>query len=131
MKRYVNSCENVAKSNYRGHSYGGLCLNFIIIGIEMITKIKVSKFISKLLTAMKGIFQKEKFPSDAVVIVRYNKNAVRYSQSLNTLYYRGYRESNGVIYKGKEAKWVVNLSNKSLHTRIIALQKKVEDALSI
>lgn len=97
----------------------------------MITKIRVSKFISKLLTAMKGIFEKEKFPSDAVVIVRYNKNAVRYSQSLNTLYYRGYRESNGVIYKEKEAKWVVKLSNKSLHTRIIALQKKVEDALSI
>ena len=94
-------------------------------------KIKVSKFISKLLTAMKGIFEKEKFPSDAVIIMASKKNAVRYSQSLNTLYYRGYRENNGVIYKGKEARWVINLSDKSLHTRIIALQKKVEDALSI
>lgn len=97
----------------------------------MITKIRVSKFISKLLTAMKGIFEKEKFPSDAVIIMMYKKNAVRYSQSLNVLYYRGYRENNGVIYKGKEAKWVVNLPNKSLHARINVLQKKVEDALSI
>ena len=94
-------------------------------------KIKVSKLMKQLLATMKGIFQREKFPSDAVIVVAFKKNAVRYSQSLNTLYYRGYRESNGVIYKGKEAKWVISLSNKSLHTRIVALQKKVEDALSI
>ena len=97
----------------------------------MKAKSKVSKFIKKLLAAMKGVFQKEEFPSDALIILQYNKNAVRYSQSLNTLYYRGYRESNGVIYKGKEAKWVISLSNKGLDTRILALQKKVEDALSI
>ena len=96
----------------------------------MITKIKVSKFISKLLTAMKGIFQKE-VPDDVVNIMVHNGYNVRFSQSENTLYYRGYREKNGVVYKGKEAKWVVTLSNKSLSARFDVLKKKVENAHGI
>lgn len=132
MKCYANTYGKVAKSDLQSAFTEERAITSSKQGNEVkkfTIKSGTWKFFRNFLGAMKRFFRKP--PESAVMLAKKKKDSVLYDQETNTLFYRGFREKDGVIYEGAKPRWVIKQDNKSLYARTAKLTEKVDHALDL